>query len=74
MKSHGGTLVTAGSALLGGAAATAVAVLAGMPGHQAAVLLPGAISWGFFVRWCRRSFRAQPAELSRPSMRHSHLP
>lgn len=57
MKVHGGRLLGIATVLVAGAAATWIAVFAGLPGRQAAVLLPGAISWGFFVRWCRRSFR-----------------
>lgn len=69
MKPHGGRVLGTASVLVGGAAATGIAVLAGLPGRQAAVLLPGAISWGFFVRWCRRSFRAQ-GELPRSPVHH----
>jgi hypothetical protein len=69
MKANNGRLLGAATVLVGGAAATGAAVLAGLPGRQAAVLLPGAVSWGFFLRWCRRSFRAQ-ADLPHSPLHH----
>jgi uncharacterized membrane protein YbaN (DUF454 family) len=46
------------------------AALAGLPSRQTVVLLPGVVSWCFFARWYRRSFRAQHTDWHRGSLRH----
>lgn len=55
---------------LGVVAAAVTAVLAGLPSSQAIVVLPGVVSWCFFARWYRRSFRAQHGGWDRGSLRH----
>jgi hypothetical protein len=65
MKRYG--LLIAG---LGVVAAAVTAVVAGLPSGQAMVVLPGVVSWCFFARWYRRSFRTQHGGWDRGSLRH----